>query len=163
MTRVLGIDPGLQITGYGVVDIHPGEVEPRLVEAGVIRMPPSHALSDRLVQLHTELTEILAEHRPHRVAVEQIYSHYAHPHTAVLMAHARGVILLAARATGVEVVDLPSTEVKKAMTGYGHASKQQMQLAVQAQCRLAEMPSPPDLADAIAIALCDARRCVATG
>ena len=79
------------------------------------------------------------------------------------MAHARGVILLAARATGVEVVDLPSTEVKKAMTGYGHASKQQMQLAVQSQCRLAEIPSPPDLADAIAIALCDARRCVAAG
>lgn len=163
MTRVLGIDPGLQITGYGVVELPPGAIEPRLLEAGVIRMPASHNLSDRLVQLHAELTEVLGEHQPHRVAVEQIYSHYAHPRTAVLMAHARGVILLAARLTGVEVVDLPSTEVKKGLTGYGHASKQQMQLAVQAQCRLAEMPSPPDLADAIAIALCDARRCVATG
>lgn len=160
MIRVLGIDPGLQITGYGVVELPPGAIEPRLVEAGVIRMPASHALSDRLVQLHTELAEVLAEHCPNRIAVEQIYSHYAHPRTAVLMAHARGVILLAARTTGVEVVDLPSTEVKKSLTGYGHASKQQMQLAVQSQCRLAEVPSPPDLADAIAIALCDARRCV---
>ena len=160
MTRVVGIDPGLQVTGYGVVELRPGALEPRLLEGGVIRLPSSKPIAERLVQLHEELTAVFDEHQPHRVAVEQVYSHYAHPRTAVLMAHARGVILLAAKLAAVEVVDVPSTEVKKAVTGYGHASKQQMQFAVQAQCGLAEPPSPPDVADAIAIALCDARRCV---
>ena len=160
MTRVLGIDPGLQITGYGVVELTPGAIEPRLLEGGVIRLPAGRSVADRLVKLHEDLTEVIAEHAPTRVAVEKVYSHYAHPRTAVLMAHARGVILLAAKLAGLEVVDLPSTEVKKSITGYGHASKQQMQFAVQAQCGLAEPPSPPDVADAIAIALCEARRSV---
>ncbi|HEX7008987.1 MAG TPA: crossover junction endodeoxyribonuclease RuvC, partial [Phycisphaeraceae bacterium] len=85
-------------------------------------------------------------------------AHYRHPRTAILMAHARGVILLAAQQQGLTVYDLPSTEVKKSITGYGHASKEQVQRAIQAQCGLAQMPSPPDVADAIAIALCCARR-----
>jgi crossover junction endodeoxyribonuclease RuvC len=112
----------------------------------------------RLVQLQTDLDEIIVTHKPQRLAVEKLYAHYAHPRTAILMGHARGVILLCARARGLEIEHLPSTAVKKAMTGHGHASKEQMQRAVQVQCRLAELPTPPDLADAIAIAYTSARR-----
>ena len=158
--RVLGIDPGLQITGYGLVELPDAAAfpEPVLCEAGVIRLKPSDPLDDRLVQLHQELGELLDELHPQRVAVEKLYAHYRHPRTAILMGHARGVLLLAARQRGLPVEDLPATEVKKAITGYGHASKLQVQRAVQSQCGLAELPSPPDVADAIAIALCHARR-----
>jgi crossover junction endodeoxyribonuclease RuvC len=156
--RILGIDPGLRITGYGLVDAQPARLDARLVEAGIIRLDGKLPIDQRLVQLRNDLAAILLEHRPDQIAVEQIYSHYAHPRTAVLMAHARGVILLTGRQHGLPITDLPSTEVKKAVTGYGHASKQQMQRAVQAQCGLAEPPEPADVADAIAIALTHARR-----
>jgi len=158
MTRILGIDPGLQITGYALVRVGDGQLEPALVEAGVIRLPVRTALDERLARLHEELTELIERLEPDHLAVEKLYAHYRHPRTAILMAHARGVILLCGRQRGIEVMDLPSTEVKKAVTGYGHASKLQMQRAVQSQCRLAELPSPPDVADAIAIALCRGRR-----
>lgn len=156
--RILGVDPGLRLTGYGAVDARPGAIDPALVEGGVIQLDAKRPVADRLVTLHEELGELVARLRPERVAVEKLYSHYAHPRTAILMAHARGVILLAARSAGAAVVDLPATEVKKSLTGHGHASKAQMQAAVAAQCGLAEPPSPPDVADAIAIALCEGRR-----
>ena len=156
--RVLGIDPGLRLTGYGLVDLAPGAVEPVLCEAGVFRLDAKQALEVRLQQLHEDLTALIAEHAPDQVAVEQLYAHYAHPRTAILMGHARGVILQVATAARLPVASLAATEVKKSLTGNGHATKQQMQLAVQAQCRLAEPPEPPDVADAIAIALTHARR-----
>lgn len=160
--RVVGIDPGLQVTGYGIVQAGDPEraalPEPRLVEAGVIRLPRGASIEHRLERLHGELDELLEEFAPTHLAVEKLYAHYRHPRTAILMAHARGVILLAGEQRKLTIAHLPSTEVKKAVTGYGHASKQQMQRAVQSQCRLAEPPSPPDVADAIAIALCHARR-----
>ncbi len=155
---VMGIDPGLRITGYGLVQLPLRTFEPRLVEAGVIRLSPKLSLEARLHQLHTELGELLDEHHPTHLAVEKLYAHYQHPRTAILMAHARGVILLAAASRNLTLHHLPSTEVKKAITGYGHASKLQMQRAVQSQCRLTQLPSPPDVADAIAIALTCARR-----
>jgi crossover junction endodeoxyribonuclease RuvC len=158
MLRVVGIDPGLRITGYAAVDLARGALEPTLVEAGVIRLDGKLPMEDRLEQLHRELGELLDALKPQRLAVEKLYAHYKHPRTAILMGHARGVIMLAARLRTIAIEHLPSTEVKKAMTGYGHASKEQMQRAVQAQCRLAEPPSPPDVADAIAIALTAARR-----
>ncbi len=156
--RVLGIDPGLQITGYGVVELRAGQLEPSLIEAGVLRLKPRTSIESRLNQLHADLAALLKEFSPDRVAVEKLYAHYKHPRTAILMGHARGVILLAAQQCDLPIEHLPSTEVKKAITGYGHASKQQMQLAIQTQCHLSEPPSPPDVADAIAIALTCARR-----
>lgn len=156
--RVLGIDPGLRITGYGAVEFSDGEIEPRLVEAGVIRLDGSELMEDRLLQLHRELEDLINELQPDCMAVEKLYAHYKHPRTAILMGHARGVILLSAKKRSLPVEHLPATAVKKAVTGYGHATKQQMQLAVQSQCRLAEPPHPPDVADAIAIALTHARR-----
>jgi crossover junction endodeoxyribonuclease RuvC len=158
MTRVIGIDPGLRITGYGVVDLPDGSIEPTLVEGGIIRIDPVAEMETRLGQLHDELSEIVARLKPDCFAVEKLYAHYKHPRTAILMGHARGVILLCAQQRGLPVQDWPSTEVKKALTGYGHASKEQVQRAVQTQCGLDELPSPPDVADAIAIALCHGRR-----
>lgn len=156
--RILGIDPGLRLTGFGVVEVRPGSIEPALVEGGVIKLDAKTSVADRLAQLADDLDGIIQEVKPDRLAVEKIYSHYAHPRTAIVMAHARGVILLCAKQADLIIEELAATEVKKALTGNGHASKEQMQLAVQAQFRLPQPPSPPDVADAIAIATCHARR-----
>lgn len=158
MTCVLGIDPGLRITGYGVVDLSANAIEPKLREGGVIKLNTKASMEDRLVELADELSELIETIKPDRMAVEKLYAHYNHPRTAILMAHARGVILLCAKRRGIDIEHLPSTAVKKAITGYGHASKEQIQLAVQQQCGLSELPKPPDVADAIAIALTCARR-----
>lgn len=158
MLRVVGIDPGLRITGFAAVDLADGSIEPTLAEGGIIRLDAKQKIEDRLEQLHRELSELLDDLKPDQLAVEKLYAHYKHPRTAILMSHARGVILLTARQRRIPIDNLPSTAVKKAITGYGHASKEQMQHAVQAQCKLAELPEPADLADAIGIALTCARR-----
>ena len=156
--RVLGIDPGLRLTGYGLVEVRPGAIEPTLLEGGVIKLDAKTSIADRLVQLAEDLNGLLESLSPTRVAVEKLFAHYAHPRTALVMGHARGVILLCAAQHGLAIEELGATEVKKSVTGNGHASKEQMQRAVQAQYRLAQPPSPPDVADAIAIATCAARR-----
>jgi crossover junction endodeoxyribonuclease RuvC len=150
--RILGIDPGLRITGYGVIDYRP--IRPLLLDGGVIRLTPKTPLADRLVELENELVALLEEHKPEVCAVEQLYSHYAHPRTAILMGHARGVILLAARKRGIQVEQFPANRVKQSVSGHGHASKGQMQRAIQSQWSLPEPPDPPDVADALAVALC---------
>lgn len=150
--RILGIDPGLRITGYGVIDWQPRK--PHLIDAGVIRLNAQTPLADRLVELAAELESLFDEHPPAVCAVEQLYAHYNHPRTAILMGHARGVILLAARRRGIRVEQFAANRIKQSVTGRGHASKLQIQRAVQAQWNLAEPPSPPDVADALAIALC---------
>lgn len=157
--RVLGIDPGLSITGYGCVsgDI----VRPDIVEAGVFRLArgsPVPAIGDRLVELDRDVRELIERVRPDLVAIEGMFAHKDHPGTVVKMAHARGVILLAARRAGIEVCELKPAEVKKAATGSGRATKEQMQLSVQSMFRLAQPPTPADLADALAIAACALRR-----
>jgi crossover junction endodeoxyribonuclease RuvC len=156
MYRVLGIDPGLNVTGYAAVDFGGGE--PVIIEAGTLRTSPRADMARRLAQIHTDLTELLGDLKPDLVAVEQLYAHYKHPRTAILMAHARGVLLLACRQAGLGVRSLAATHVKKGLTGNGHASKQQVQRAIQAVCKLKELPQPPDVADALAIALCAGRR-----
>lgn len=154
--RVLGIDPGLNITGYAVVDFGAGE--PRIVEAGAIRTDAKADMGRRICQIHQELTGLLAEFKVDLVAVEKLYAHYKHPSTSILMGHARGVILLAAEQAGVGVRNMPATHVKKNLTGNGHASKLQVQRAIQSVCRLSALPEPPDVADALAIALCAGRQ-----
>ena len=152
MMRILGIDPGLKLTGYGVIDWRPSH--PVLVDAGVVRLKPKTALADRLVELECELDALLDEHKPDVCAVEQLYAHYRHPRTAMLMGHARGVILLVARRRGVRVEPFAANRIKQSLTGHGHAGKAQMQRAVQAQWRLPRPPEPPDVADALAVAFC---------
>lgn len=156
--RILGVDPGLNITGYAVVEFASPSAPPVVLEAGAIRTNADGDVAQRIEQIYADLSDILAEHRPDRVAVEQLYAHYEHPRTGILMAHARGVVLLAARQTGCGVVHLSATRVKKSLTGNGHASKAQMQRAVQTLCRLDDPPEPPDVADALAIALCAGRQ-----
>src|SRR5215210_6235794 len=113
--RILGVDPGLRLTGYGVIDYRP--LRPVLVDGGVIRLKPKTPLADRLVELDTELESLIDEYKPDVVAVEQLYSHYAHPRTAILMGHARGVILLAAAQKNLPVASYNASRVKKTITG----------------------------------------------
>lgn len=156
--RILGIDPGLQLTGYGVIEFYP--TKPKLIDAGVIRMNPKKSIAERLVELEQELDGIFKEHQPAAVGIEQLYSHYAHPRTAILMGHARGVILLVAQRHHVAIHEFAANRVKQSLTGHGHADKRQMQRAIMAVWKLAQPPEPPDVADALAIALCCGRSLV---
>ena len=156
--RFVGIDPGLRITGYACVELRPGAHEPTLVEAGVVRLKPADPVPVRLCALHRELSAILDELRPARVAVEEVFAHVAHVRTAIVMGHGRGVVLLAAAQRDLPLDEFAPAEVKKALTGRGQASKEQMQRAVMHQFGLRSVPKPPDVADAIAIAACAARR-----
>jgi crossover junction endodeoxyribonuclease RuvC len=150
--RILGIDPGLNITGYGVLEITPRG--PRLVEAGVVRGKTRGSLTARLLEVHQGVVDVIAAFHPQVMAIEQLYSHYQRPRTAILMGHARGVICLAGAQAGMEVLHYPSTQVKRILTGAGRAGKAQVQRAIQRELGLATLPEPPDVADALAIALC---------
>jgi crossover junction endodeoxyribonuclease RuvC len=152
--RILGIDPGLQLTGYGVIEVKPQAIRPVLLGGGVIRLTPRTPLADRLVELETELEELIEEYKPDTCAVEQLYAHYAHPRTAILMGHARGVILLVAQRHGLRLEQFAANRVKQSVVGHGHASKLQVQRSIQAIWGLKELPNPPDVADALAVALC---------
>jgi crossover junction endodeoxyribonuclease RuvC len=152
---ILGVDPGLRLTGYGVVRFKPTNIlKPELIDGGVIRLNTKLAVADRLVELATELDAIIEEHKPDVCAVEQLYSNYAHPRTAILMGHARGVILLAAAKHGVRIEQFAANRIKQSLTGHGHAGKAQMQRTIQSVWNLKDPPEPPDVADALAVALC---------
>lgn len=154
---VLGIDPGLERTGYAVLCEAPGSTQVCLVEAGLIRLSPRQSLERRLADLQESLEMLLQTHRPTLLACEELYAHYKHPRTAILMGHARGVILAATARQGLQVASIAATHVKKVLTGSGHAAKHQVQFAVAALLGLRQVPEPPDVADAIAIALCGLR------
>lgn len=155
--RVLGIDPGLMCTGYGCVErVHRSSA---VVEAGTIRPDPAADLESRLQALHSGIAHVLEELGPQAAIVEEIYSKYDHPRTAILMGHARGVILLAAAEHSVPVVSYAATRVKKALTGRGGATKGQVQYMVARLLSLPEPPSPPDVSDALALALCHLSLC----
>ena len=159
-TRILGVDPGLNITGYAVVEA--GSPRPRLCEAGIIRGTENRSkagMADRLRCLYDGIVEVLEQFHPQVMVVEQLYAHYDHPRTAILMAHARGALLLAGAQRGLEVVSYNATQVKKIITGAGRAGKEQVQRAMQRELNLAKLPEPPDVADAIAVALCHYYRC----
>lgn len=150
--RILGIDPGLNTTGYGVLEF--AKNQPRLVEAGVVRSKASGTLAERLKEIHNGVADVIAGLKPEVLAIEELYSHYERPTTAILMGHARGVIVLAAAQAGIPVVNYPATQIKKTITGNGHAAKWQMQEAIRRELNLPTLPEPPDVADALAIALC---------
>ena len=153
--RILGIDPGLQITGYAVVEVGPHR--PILCEAGVIRSAEGRAaidLAQRMSILYDSIVGVLDQFRPQVVVVEQLYAHYEHPRTAILMAHARGVLFLAAAQRRLPVISYNATRVKKTITGNGRAPKDQVQRTIQRELGLQDLPEPPDVADALAVALC---------
>lgn len=151
--RVVGIDPGLGVTGYAV--IQPSARQAFVVEAGVIRPRSADAsMGGRLRVLHEGILEVLDTFTPEALALEQVHSHVRHPRTAILMAHARGVIVLAASLRGVPVFGYAAARIKKTLTGSGKAPKEQMQHAIQTELRLERLPEPHDVADACAVALC---------
>ena len=150
--RVLGVDPGLQVTGYGVLDWQGSRVA--LVEAGTVETKSRQPLGLRVLAIYQSLCEVLDELKPEVVAMEALYSHYAHPRTAIVMGHARGGILLAVAQRDLPFQGYSATRIKKAVTGSGAAGKAQVQRAVQHALSLKDPPSPADVSDALAAALC---------
>src|SRR5690349_18274144 len=146
----MGVDPGLVATGFGVLEAGAGAVTVR--DAGVISTSTGQPLEARLNALHRAVHRIIEEQAPGLLVVEDLYTEYRFPRTAILMGHARGVIYLAARQLGVAVVALTPSEVKRAMTGNGAAGKAQVQRAVQTVLGLREPPRPSHVADALGLA-----------
>lgn len=153
-TLICGLDPGLQRTGYGIIEA--SRTTAKLIDAGLITTNGRDALPQRIDRIYNELLALFDEYpRLSVTAVEQLYSHYRHPRTAVMMAHARGAMLLAATARGIDIVDIAATMVKKALTGSGRAGKIQIQRAVLARLSISSARQiPADVTDALALAIC---------
>jgi crossover junction endodeoxyribonuclease RuvC len=151
--RVVGIDPGLSITGYAVLE--PSPRGPYVIEAGVIRPRPTKAaMGARLVWIHRGIADVLEAFPCGSVALERVHSHVRYPRTAIQMAHARGAIVLAAAQHDIPIFGYAATRIKKTLTGNGRAPKDQIQHAIMAELGLDELPEPHDVADACAVALC---------
>lgn len=149
--RVLGIDPGTAIVGWGIVE---GEGQDlRLLEYGVLRTPAHMPLPERVLLIYEGIRELLETHKPHGVGVEQLFF-ARNVTTALPVAHARGVILLALQQAGIPLQEFTPMEIKQAVTGYGKADKQQMQQMVRLLLGLETIPRPDDAADAVAVAIC---------
>lgn len=148
----LGVDPGLNKTGYALVEWVAGRVVLR--EGGLVRSTQSRTLAQRVLEIGHGLREVIEEHKPKVMAIEQVFSYGKNPKTALLMAHARGAILMTAASCEVPVVHYTPTQIKRLLTGSGKASKEQIQHAVKAELRLKEILEPNDVSDASAIALC---------
>jgi crossover junction endodeoxyribonuclease RuvC len=150
--RVLGIDPGLATTGYAILEWCPGRPsQPKILEAGVITTLPNQTLPPRLHSLFLEISRLVEEFKPDALAIEELIFSQNRT-TAMAVAHARGVVLLAAHELPVK--HYTPLQVKRRIVGYGRAPKLQMQRMIQQRLRLKELPKPDDAADALAIALC---------
>ena len=152
--RILGIDPGYGITGFGVIDSQRGQN--RLVQCGAITTPAGMPFSARLEIIYEDMRKLLELAKPDAVAIEELFFGQ-NVTTGIGVAQSRGVILLAIRQAGLEVTSYKPMQVKQALVGYGNATKHQMQDMTKRLLHLQEMPKPDDAADAIAIALCHAR------
>jgi crossover junction endodeoxyribonuclease RuvC len=153
---VVGIDPGIATTGYGIVrPSSSGRLE--AVAFGVLRTDPAIALPDRLAVLYQGMTGLLALHHPDEAAVERLYFQ-RNVTTAMVVGEARGVLLLALAQAGIPVGEYTPGEIKQAITAYGSARKQQMQEMIRLLFGLAESPRPDDAADALAVAVCHLQR-----
>lgn len=150
---VLGIDPGLSITGYGLVE---GTHPPRAVLAGAIRTDAELSVPERLAELHDGLTQVIADTTPDVIALETVFTN-RNLQTAMSVGRASGVALLAAAEARLSVYEYVPTAIKAAVTGDGSANKDQVQQMVARLLRLAEAPKPADASDALAIALCHLR------
>lgn len=148
--RILGIDPGTGILGFGVIEIVKGRAS--IVDAGVIRTPVKEADAIRLVTIFDELTTIIKETKPNDMAVEKLFF-AQNVTTAMTVAQARGVVLLAGQQAGLVISEYTPLQIKQALTGYGRAEKKQIQEMVRVLLGLKEVPKPDDCADALAAAL----------
>lgn len=146
----MGVDPGTATTGFGVVDVEHGRLT--FVDAGVITTPPTTDMPNRLVTLHVELAQLIAEHQPDAAAVEQLFF-ATNVTTAISVGQARGVILLALAEAGLIAAEYTPMQIKQAVSGYGGARKPQIQEMVKTLLKLPAIPKPDDAADALAIAI----------
>jgi crossover junction endodeoxyribonuclease RuvC len=149
--RILGIDPALRVTGYGVIERRNRSLA--LIEAGVVSPAPGRALERRLADLYAGISALLAQTAPDVVVIEELYTTYKNPMTAILMGHARGVMCLASAQAGIPVHTLGHAHVKRALVGSGSASKDQVNAMVKQLLKLRTAPKPNDVSDALAIAL----------
>ena len=148
--RILGIDPGTGILGFGIIE--QGPRKPKLVDAGVIRTPVHQPLAERLVTIHDELAQLMDMHELHAMSVEKLFF-ARNVTTAISVSHARGVVLLLGQQRGIPIFEYTPMQIKQAMTGYGKADKKQIQEMVRVMLGLSEVPRPDDCADALAAAL----------
>ena len=152
--RILGIDPGYGITGFGLVDAQSGQY--RLLNCGAITTPANTEFSWRLTVIYNDMTQLLQVSQPDAVAIEELFFGQ-NVTTGIHVAEARGVILLAVAQAGIPLFEYKPMQVKQALVGYGNATKHQMQDMTKRLLHLSAMPKPDDAADAVAIALCHAR------
>lgn len=152
--RILGVDPGLVNTGYGVIDT--GSQRPLVVEGGVVRTTSKTPLEERLHTIFQAMEELISELRPDAMAIEDLHSQPRFAKTAIMMGHARGVIVLAAGAAGIPVFNYQPNRAKSIVTGAGHAPKDQVMRAVASHLRDDQVTRNEHVADAFAIALCHA-------
>lgn len=152
--RILGIDPGTGILGFGVIDVVKGK--PKLVDAGVIRTPAHEDDVVRLQTIYDELSDIIIQTKPTHMAVEKLFF-ARNVTTAMTVAQARGVVLLCGSQNSLEISEYTPLQIKMAITGYGRADKKQIQEMVRIHLGLSEVPKPDDCADALAAALTHAQ------
>ena len=148
--RILGIDPGTGILGFGIIEASKGNV--RLIDAGVIRTPVKEDDAVRLLTIYQELTELIAQSRPTMMSVEKLFF-ARNITTAMTVSQARGVVLLCGQQAGLQLFEYTPMQIKQAVTGYGKADKKQVQEMVRILLRLNEVPKPDDAADALAAAI----------
>lgn len=148
--RIIGIDPGTGILGFGVIDVLNGKL--KMVDAGVITTPPHTPLPDRLEEIYNSLTEIIAETKPQVMAIEKLFF-AQNVTTAMSVSHARGVAMLTGKQANLRIEEYTPLQIKQTITGYGKATKKQMQEMVRIQLNLKEVPRPDDCADALAAAI----------
>ena len=152
--RILGIDPGVAIVGFGVVDSEGGTQ--RMVQYGAINTPANTPLATRLVQIEQDLMELLQQFKPDEVAIEELFFS-KNITTGIAVAHARGVILATVEKAGIPLYEYTPMQVKQAVVGYGLAEKNQVMDMTKRLLKLRSVPKPDDAADALAIAICHAR------
>jgi crossover junction endodeoxyribonuclease RuvC len=149
--RILGIDPGLGTTGYGLIEVNGNRM--KVIEAGSISTAYQDKLTSRLQRIRQGITSLIKEQKPKVLVLENLYSHYKHPTTAILMGHARGVICLTASENKLDLVNFPAKRIRKALTGNGNASKEQTRRMVANYLGLNTIPGPLDVSDALALAV----------
>ena len=149
--RILGIDPGLITTGYGVVDIEGGKL--KILEAGTIKPNIKDAFERRIAKVHQYISSILSTHQPDTVVLEKLYAHYKHPTTACILGHVRGVICLSVAQSNTPLVEHSVKRIRKALVGNGNATKPQVQEFVKRLLHIEKAELALDTSDALALAL----------
>ena len=151
---ILGVDPGLNATGLGLIESNRGNF--RLIDAACIRTSVKQSLSQRLEKIYSGLLEIVKKSKPDVLVLEKLYVHHRHTTTAFLLGHARGIICLVASLENIKLQEYPVTRINKAVLGRGNASKEQVQRMIQSVFNLKSLPQPQDIADALALAVAHA-------